>query len=89
MDNSSKGYRVSKLGSGSPGGESASVVEFQQALGISPLRQHAGIYHRCAAILARLGRAPEALDYLQKGLALNDEALQASIHLADSLFSGH
>ena len=56
----------------------ASVVEFQKALGISPLRQHAGIYHRCAAILARLGRAPEALDYLQKGLALNDEALSVN-----------
>lgn len=56
----------------------ASVVEFQRALAISPKGQHAGIYHRCAAILARVGRAQEALDYLQKGLALNDEALLAN-----------
>lgn len=56
----------------------ASVVEFQKALAISPVPHHPGIYHRCAAILARLGRAPEALDYLQKGLALNDESLNAN-----------
>jgi tetratricopeptide (TPR) repeat protein len=56
----------------------ASVVEFQKALAISPVRHHPGIYHRCAAILTRLGRATEALDYLQKGLALNDASLNAN-----------
>jgi tetratricopeptide (TPR) repeat protein len=56
----------------------AAVVEFQKALAISPIGHHPGIYHRCAALLTRLGRAAEALDYLQKGLALNDASLHGN-----------